>query len=193
MLALPEMTEKIIQEMGESYSEAEDYLSRSILCDPKRHVLMLCSQVEPIPITDCFTESRLSCCKKIGEGVYGEVFMTMPNPNSMDGATVLKIMPIEGDFDVNGEPQKKFEGDYQFEIYRQMKTANKNEWQSFTPYTNVLWLHYILDKMINECYYKNVKTKVHKTNMDQLHKLKQTMLDSESATAFVLRRELDLT
>lgn len=85
------------------------------------------------------------------------------------------------------------QGDYQFEIYRQMKTANKNEWQSFTPYTNVLWLHYILDKMINECYYKNVKTKVHKTNMDQLHKLKQTMLDSESATAFVLRRELDLT
>lgn len=52
--------------------------------------------------------SRLACCKKIGEGVYGEVFMTRPSPNSMEGATVLKIMPIEGSFPVNGEPQKKF-------------------------------------------------------------------------------------
>ena len=52
--------------------------------------------------------SLLECSKKIGEGVYGEVFMTRPNPNSMDGARVLKVMPIEGDQEVNGEPQKKF-------------------------------------------------------------------------------------
>lgn len=54
-------------------------------------------------------DSRLACCKKIGEGVYGEVFMTRPSPVSLEDATVLKIMPIEGDFDVNGEPQKKFD------------------------------------------------------------------------------------
>lgn len=34
--------------------------------------------------------------------------MTRPNPSNLEGATVLKIMPIEGDFEVNGEPQKKF-------------------------------------------------------------------------------------
>ena len=35
--------------------------------------------------------------------------MTQPDPASLEGATVLKVMPIEGDFLVNGEPQKKFE------------------------------------------------------------------------------------
>ncbi|XP_066953378.1 uncharacterized protein [Macrobrachium rosenbergii] len=362
-----------IKEEG-CYNQQGDYLSQSILEDPQRHVLALCSQTEPVPITDCFTESRLSCCRKIGEGVYGEVFMTKPNPHNMDGATVLKIMPIEGDFEVNGEPQKHFseilseiiislelsnlqkskeeqdnwtenfahvlncwcvkgsyhqdmlhlwdifheekgsendrpdifpntqlhivlefthggrdlegfvfnnagqahaiflqiaytlavaeqelefehrdlhwgnvliatttknyvefklnegtycletkgvvatvidftlsrlktpqcvmynnlaedpslftaEGDYQFEIYRQMKKVNGNNWEKFTPYTNILWLHYVVDKMINECYYKNVKSRIHKSGLALLRNLKDTILDSESAVDFVLRRE----
>lgn len=344
--------------------------------DPREYVLKLCSQVAPVPIDECFTESRLVSCKKIGEGVYGEVFMTRPNPSNLEGATVLKIMPIEGDFEVNGEPQKKFgeivseivislelsnlrksenesnwtenfvnvlnswcvqgsyiqdllnmwdvyneekgsendrpdlfpdsqlyivlefghgggdlesyvfnnageslavflqiayslavaeqelefehrdlhwgnvlvaptkdsvmdfrvagatyslptkglkatvidftlsrlhlnhcvmynnlgedpslftaEGDYQFEIYRQMRKANGNDWEKFTPYTNVLWLHYILDKMISECYYKKVKTKVHSSNLAQLRKLKGKMLSYESATDFVFQREMNI-
>ncbi|CAL4133487.1 unnamed protein product, partial [Meganyctiphanes norvegica] len=82
--------------------------STNVPSDPQAHVLQLCNQVEPLPLTDCFTQSRLSCCKKIGEGVYGEVFMSRPNPKSMEGSTVLKIMPIEGDFEINGERQKKF-------------------------------------------------------------------------------------
>lgn len=43
-------------------------------------------------------------CKKIGEGVYGEVFMSEGQDRS-----VLKVIPIEGEACVNGEPQKKFE------------------------------------------------------------------------------------
>ncbi|XP_045596010.2 uro-adherence factor A isoform X1 [Procambarus clarkii] len=344
-----------------------------ISINPRDHVLVLCDQEEPLPLTDCFTASRLACCKKIGEGVYGEVFMTQPNPTSLEGATVMKIMPIEGNIDVNGEPQKKFheilseivislelsnlreadneknwcenfvhvlkcwcvqgsyhqdllclwdefhekkesdndrpdifledqlyivlefghgggdlesfvfnnardalaiflqiayslavaeqelefehrdlhwgnvlvaqtketsinfklngecytlqtngvkatvidftlsrmklphcvvfnnlaedpslfagEGDYQFEIYRQMMKANKNEWEAFTPYTNVLWLHYILEKMTSDCYFKNVKSKVHKSNYEQLIKFKQQMLNYDSAMDFVLKRE----
>nr|XP_053636513.1 uncharacterized protein LOC128691680 isoform X1 [Cherax quadricarinatus] len=66
--------------------------------DPREHVLLLCEQEEPLPLTDCFTERCLCCCKKIGEGVYGEVFMTQPNPSSLEGAAVLKVMPIEGNF-----------------------------------------------------------------------------------------------
>ncbi|KAK4328817.1 hypothetical protein Pmani_000791 [Petrolisthes manimaculis] len=347
----------------------------SLMVDPRERVLFMCSQVEPLPLTECFTESRLACCKKIGEGVYGEVFMTRPNHTSLEDATVLKIMPIEGDFDVNGEPQKKFheimseiitsrelsnlrnsdqsknwtenfvhmlncwciqgryhqdllqlwdqyheekgsendrpdvfpdeqlyivlefghcgsdlesyifnnardakavflqiayslavaeqqcefehrdlhwgnilvastcetefsfnvdgetytlkthglkatvidftlsrlktkhcvvynnlaldpslftaEGDYQFEIYRQMKKANKNEWETFTPYTNVLWLHYLLDKMLTQCYYKNSKSKIHTKHRAELAQLKEMMLGYESATHFVLSRELE--
>lgn len=43
-------------------------------------------------------------CRKVGEGVYGEVFLS-------DGPekSVLKVIPIEGEVVVNGEPQKKFE------------------------------------------------------------------------------------
>ncbi|KAK8742979.1 hypothetical protein OTU49_001464 [Cherax quadricarinatus] len=344
--------------------------------DPREHVLLLCEQEEPLPLTDCFTERCLCCCKKIGEGVYGEVFMTQPNPSSLEGAAVLKVMPIEGNFDVNGEPQKTFkeilseiiislelsnlrkadkeenwcenfvhllkcwcvqgryhqdmlhlwdlyhekkgsendrpdrfldsqlyivlefghggcdlesyifnnardalaifyqiayslavaeeelefehrdlhwgnvlvaqtpeasisfklrgesytlqthglkatvidftlsrmklpncivynnladdpslftaEGDYQFDVYRQMRESNKNEWEKYTPYTNVLWLHYILDKMVSGCYFKNVKTKVHKTHYAQLKKLKQQMLNYKTAAEFLIMRELDV-
>lgn len=326
-----------------------------------------------MPLTQCFTESRLACCRKIGEGVYGEVFMTRPNPANLNGATVLKVMPIEGDFLVNGEPQKKFEeilsemvislelsglraperqtsvtenfvhvqgswcvkgrypqdllhlwdlyneeknsendrpdifpdaqlyvvlefahggrdlegyvfnnardlmavflqiayslavaeealefehrdlhwgnvlvaqtgdskidfklggdtfslnthglkatvidftlsriklphcsvfnnlaedpslftseGDYQFEVYRLMQQANNNTWGTFTPYTNVLWLHYLLVKMTSQCYIKNKKTKIHRTHHALLTKMKNEMISYESATHFVLSRE----
>lgn len=48
----------------------------------------------------------LQHCRKIGEGVYGEVFL-FRDPNG--GTSVMKIMPIEGDLIVNGEHQKKYE------------------------------------------------------------------------------------
>lgn len=44
-------------------------------------------------------------CKKIGEGVFGEVF----GYNDGERKSVIKIIPIEGDQLVNGEPQKNFQ------------------------------------------------------------------------------------
>ncbi|KAF5322887.1 hypothetical protein D9619_000622 [Psilocybe cf. subviscida] len=41
------------------------------------------------------------------------------------------------------------EGDYQFDIYRIMKNLTGAAWQSFHPVTNVLWLHYLLQKLIH--------------------------------------------
>lgn len=47
----------------------------------------------------------LKNCRKIGEGVYGEVFLW----RARDGrARVLKVIPIAGDIKVNGEEQKGF-------------------------------------------------------------------------------------
>lgn len=43
--------------------------------------------------------------RKIGEGVFGEVFIAGRSNESV----VLKIIPIEGDLRVNGEPQKSFQ------------------------------------------------------------------------------------
>lgn len=53
------------------------------------------------------TFSQLPNCCKIGEGVYGEVFMyKCPTTHQ---PIVLKIIPIEGDLLINGEPQKRFD------------------------------------------------------------------------------------
>lgn len=41
-------------------------------------------------------------------------------------------------------------GDYQFDIYRRMKEHNQNDWKSFKPYTNALWLHYLSCKLLEK-------------------------------------------
>ncbi|CAH0552866.1 unnamed protein product [Brassicogethes aeneus] len=72
----------------------------------KEVVLRRCGQTEPLPFEKCYPESLLKNCQKIGEGVYGEVFL-FKNPNG--GTSVMKVIPIEGDQIINGERQKKFE------------------------------------------------------------------------------------
>ncbi|XP_014601992.1 PREDICTED: uncharacterized protein LOC106785783 [Polistes canadensis] len=73
------------------------------------------------------------------------------------------------------------QGEYQFEIYRLMKDKVLNNWQEFEPYTNVLWLHYTLDKMITMVRYKKKKLKKHKNAIIQLNDLKQIILSYSSA------------
>ncbi|KAF5393133.1 hypothetical protein D9757_001303 [Collybiopsis confluens] len=41
------------------------------------------------------------------------------------------------------------EGDYQFDIYRMMREQNENNWEPFAPSTNVMWLHYLLKKLLH--------------------------------------------
>ncbi|KAK1792709.1 hypothetical protein P4O66_012632, partial [Electrophorus voltai] len=40
------------------------------------------------------------------------------------------------------------QGDYQFEIYRLMRKENNNCWSEYNPRSNVLWLHYLADKLL---------------------------------------------
>lgn len=76
-------------------------------------------------------------------------------------------------------------GDYQFEIYRFMKTQLNNCWQRFAPYNNVFWLHYVIDKMVSGARYKTKKTKQHRAAIDNLMQLRDDLLDYKSATDFV--------
>ncbi|KAK0078944.1 hypothetical protein PV325_001915 [Microctonus aethiopoides] len=76
-------------------------------------------------------------------------------------------------------------GDYQFEIYKLMRAKVGNNWQLFEPYTNILWLHYTLDKMINGVRYKKKTTKIHKNAILKLQELKDTLLDYDSAYDFI--------
>jgi len=42
------------------------------------------------------------------------------------------------------------QGDYQFDVYRMMRKDNGNRWHEFNPRSNVLWVHYMVDKLINQ-------------------------------------------
>ncbi|XP_045902288.1 uncharacterized protein haspin [Micropterus dolomieu] len=44
------------------------------------------------------------------------------------------------------------QGDYQFDIYRMMRQENGNNWSSYHPHTNVLWLHYLCSKLLSMKY-----------------------------------------
>lgn len=45
---------------------------------------------------------------KVGEGAYGEVFRCTICANELNVDVVLKIIPIEGSIEINGEKQKSF-------------------------------------------------------------------------------------
>lgn len=82
-------------------------------------------------------------------------------------------------------------GDYQFDIYRFMKTQLNNCWERYAPYTNILWLHYIIDKMIDGARYKNKKTKPHRAAIDHLMQLRDDILEYKSAADLVQVYEIN--
>lgn len=73
------------------------------------------------------------------------------------------------------------DGDYQFQIYRLMQKETKNCWERYEPFTNVLWLHYLIDKMINGVRYTSRKASKHRNVIDELMKLRDQMLELRSA------------
>ncbi|KAF8698888.1 hypothetical protein AX14_001082 [Amanita brunnescens Koide BX004] len=40
------------------------------------------------------------------------------------------------------------EGDYQFDVYRMMREHVGSDWEKFSPFTNVMWLHYLVRKLL---------------------------------------------
>ncbi|XP_074016917.1 serine/threonine-protein kinase haspin [Numenius arquata] len=73
-------------------------------------------------------------------------------------------------------------GDYQFDIYRQMKAENTNSWTDYHPHSNVLWLHYLSDKFL-KCmgYKKKASTASLRKIKQQLVKFHKEVLSFESA------------
>ncbi|XP_010136968.1 PREDICTED: serine/threonine-protein kinase haspin [Buceros rhinoceros silvestris] len=73
-------------------------------------------------------------------------------------------------------------GDYQFDIYRQMKAENSNTWTDYHPHSNVLWLHYLSDKLLTGiCYKKKASTPALRKIKQQLTKFHKEVLTFESA------------
>nr|XP_006816738.1 PREDICTED: serine/threonine-protein kinase haspin-like [Saccoglossus kowalevskii] len=95
-----------------SKQKAELFKEALTPCKPKdkimsarEKVLLQCEQINTIPFTKCIPAAIRKKCCKIGEGTFGEVFRMEVRRHSL----ALKIIPIEGDFLVNDEPQKTFE------------------------------------------------------------------------------------
>ena len=86
------------------------------------------------------------------------------------------------------------EGDYQFEVYRQMKEATKNDWSSYCPMTNVFWLDYLALKMVESVYYKRKTSKIHSKAIEKLKCLQQELHKhvDDSLEAFGSAREFVL-
>lgn len=76
-------------------------------------------------------------------------------------------------------------GDYQFDIYRSMRLLTENQWERFKPFTNVLWMHYVIHKIL--CCRGSTKTikKADRIAIDEMEQLKGKLFDYESAVDFV--------
>ncbi|XP_019599353.2 serine/threonine-protein kinase haspin [Rhinolophus sinicus] len=101
-----------------------------------------------------------------------------------DGIVVFCDLSMDEDLFTGG-------GDYQFEIYRLMRKKNNNSWGDYHPYTNVLWLHYLTDKILNEMSFKTkgntYALKQVKKNILNFHR---TMLNFSSATDLLCQHSL---
>lgn len=76
-------------------------------------------------------------------------------------------------FDLSGaDSAAVFEGsgDYQFDVYRLMRTAVDNDWRRFHPRTNVLWLHYLVDKLLTAKRLLSPTAATVRRELRQLHK-----------------------
>ncbi|KAJ2092201.1 hypothetical protein IW138_001268 [Coemansia sp. RSA 986] len=61
-----------------------------------------------------------------------------------------KYDPLNNVFYVALKDESLFQGkgDIQFDVYRQMREWSKDDWAGFYPHTNVLWLTYVLHKIL---------------------------------------------
>ncbi|XP_025331838.1 serine/threonine-protein kinase haspin [Canis lupus baileyi] len=83
------------------------------------------------------------------------------------------------------------EGDYQFEIYRLMRKENNNCWGEYHPYNNVLWLHYLTDKILKQMTFKiKCNTPAMKQMKRKIQHFYRTMLNFSSATDLLYQHSL---
>jgi serine/threonine-protein kinase haspin len=59
-----------------------------------------------------------------------------------------------------------------------------DQWALYKPKTNIYWLHYVLDKMLETVHYKRTTTAVHNSGLKHLQKLKNSILLYDSAKTF---------
>ena len=72
-------------------------------------------------------------------------------------------------------------GDIIFDTYRGMMYETGNIWKEYRPYTNVLWLHYLVDKLLRYVTYPDSSIKEHYRIIRHFRTLDSVALASDSA------------
>ena len=82
-------------------------------------------------------------------------------------------------------------GDYQFDVYRLQKTNNKDNWEKFSPKTNIFWLQYLIKKMIQGVHYpkKSKKTTLFNKKLNKLKDIEKNLFDYVSASEYVMKNK----
>eukprot|EP00102_Acyrthosiphon_pisum_P021946 XP_016659156.1 PREDICTED: uncharacterized protein LOC100159679 isoform X2 [Acyrthosiphon pisum] len=104
----------------------------------KSYIFEACHQKELISFESWLSPKYTNKWKKVGEGVYGEVF----SYSSGNRCTIVKIIPIEGQVNINSEQQKKM-----FEVYSEIVIATE---------LNKLWNKSNLNQTSSFCKLKRV-------------------------------------
>ncbi|KAJ3102205.1 Serine/threonine-protein kinase haspin [Phlyctochytrium planicorne] len=86
--------------------------------------------------------------------------------------------------DMSDESYYTGKGDYQFDIYRMMRQETKGDWAGFYPRTNVMWIHYLIDKLLTKKALPYAGPKV-KAVRKQILELKDRVLKYRSMTDLV--------
>lgn len=74
---------------------------------------------------------------------------------------------------------------YSINSIQHINYISSNNWERHEPYTNVLWLHYIIDKMINGARYRNSKTKKHRATIQEMMQLRDSILDYKNCSEVI--------
>lgn len=119
------------QDLQITSTDLENQKARSYIFD-------VCCQQELIPFESWLSPKCTNKWKKVGEGVYGEVF----SYSSGNRCTIVKIIPIEGEVNINSEKQKKM-----FEVYSEIVIATE---------LNKLWYKSNLNQTSSFCKLKRV-------------------------------------
>lgn len=77
-------------------------------------------------------------------------------------------------------------GDYQFDVYRLMRAHINNVWRTYDPFTNVMWLHYVCDKLITRAHFPAFRTKTERADaLADLQGLRDQLFQYASSVALV--------
>lgn len=81
-------------------------------------------------------------------------------------------------------------GDFQYDIYRAMRFHTEDRWERFEPFTNVLWMHYVIQKIIDARARDSTKKtdRAGRIAIGEMKQVKEELFDYESVVDFVQQK-----